>query len=319
MKIELENAVKLLSGFDNVLILVHHFPDGDTLGCGYALCKALQSLGKNARVECSDTISDRYDYITRSVKSQDFEPEHIVAVDVADNKLLGRLQEKYGDKVELCIDHHASNTMYAANTYLDSTAAAACEIIYDIILALGAKIDKDIANALYTGIATDTGCFKFTNTTARTHTIAAELMKAGADYGEINRIMFDTKSKSRLAIERMVLENITFSHSDKIALVTISQQMIRESNIEDGELEGITSLPRTIEGVIIGITLRERRDGKYKVSVRTHEPISASELCSKFGGGGHDRAAGCEIADTLCNARDMMLSAAEQMLSDCGL
>ncbi|MGN0115165.1 MAG: bifunctional oligoribonuclease/PAP phosphatase NrnA [Acutalibacteraceae bacterium] len=319
MIIELENAVKLLSEFDNVLILVHHFPDGDTLGCGYALCKALQSLGKKARVECSDKIPDRYDYITKAVLCQDFEPEHIVAVDVADNKLLGTLNEKYGDKVELCIDHHASNTMYAANTYVDSAAAAACEIIYQVVLALGVSFDKDIANALYTGIATDTGCFKFTNTTVRTHTIAAELMKLGADYGEINRIMFDTKSKSRLAIERMVLENIMFSHSDKIALVTISQQMISESGAEEGELEGITSLPRTVEGVIIGITLRERKDGKYKVSVRTHAPISACELCLQFGGGGHDRAGGCEIADTLCNARDMMLSAAEQMLSDCGL
>ena len=319
MKIELDNAVKLLCGFDNVLILIHHFPDGDTLGCGYALCRALQSLGKKARVECCDEISHRYDFITSAVNMQDFEQEHIVAVDVADNKLLGSLNEKYGDKVELCIDHHASNTMYAAQTYVDANAAAACEIIYEIILALGAKIDKDIANALYTGIATDTGCFKFTNTTAKTHIVAAKLIDAGADYGEINRIMFDTKSKSRIAVERMVLENIMFSHGDKIALVTLSQDMIRESKAEDGELEGITSLPRTIEGVIIGITLRERRDGKYKISLRTHAPISASELCAKFGGGGHDRAAGCEIADTLENTRDMMINAAEQMLNDCGL
>lgn len=317
MRIELDNAIKLLCGLDNVLILIHHFPDGDTLGCGYALCRALQTLGKKAWVECCDKISDRYDYITSKVEKQEFDYEHIVTVDVADNKLLGTLNEKYGDKVELCIDHHESNTMYAAQTYVDSSAAAACEIIYDIILALGVEIDKDIANALYTGIATDTGCFKFTNTTPRTHIISAELIKAGADYGEINRIMFDTKSKSRLAVERMVLENIVFSHSDKIALVTISQDMLRESKADDGELEGITSLPRTIEGVIVGITLRERKDGKYKVSVRTHAPISASALCAKFGGGGHDRAAGCEIADTLENARDMMISAAEKMLNDC--
>lgn len=319
MNIELDNAVNMLCSYDNVLILIHHFPDGDTLGCGYALCRALQSLGKKARVECCDKISDRYDYITSTVENHEFCFEHIVAVDVADNKLLGSLNEKYGDKVELCIDHHGSNTMYAANTYVDSTAAAACEIIYDIIIKLGVKIDKDIANALYTGIATDTGCFKFTNTTERTHIIAAKLMKAGADYGEINRIMFDTKSKSRLAVERMVLENIVFSHSDKIALVTISQDMLRKSGAEDSELEGITSLPRTIEGVIVGITLRERKDGKYKISVRTHAPISASALCANFGGGGHDRAAGCEIADTLENARNMLLCAAENMLSDCGI
>lgn len=319
MKIELQKVTELIRSFDNVLILVHHFPDGDTLGCGYALCMALQKLGKNARVECCDKIPDHYDYIISSVEKQDFEYEHIVAVDVADVKLLGSLDGKYGDKVELCIDHHASNTVFAENTYVDSSAAAACEIIYEIILALGVEIDAEIAAALYTGVATDTGCFKFSNTTPRTHIIAAELMKTGINYGEINRIMFDTKSKSRFSVERMALENMIFTHNDKIALMTISQEMIRESKADDGDLDGITSLPRTIEGVIVGITLRERKDGKYKISVRSHAPVSASKLCAKFGGGGHDRAAGCEIANTLENARKMMIDAAENMLSECGL
>ena len=316
MKIELETAVDRLKSFDDVLILLHHFPDGDTIGCGFALCRALQSIGKRARVECCDEISSKCGYITSTIENQQFEPKHIVAVDVADTKLLGSLCDVYGERVELCIDHHASNLDYAKETYVDANSAAACEIIYEIILKLGVEIDEKIAAALYTGIATDTGCFKFTNTTARTHIIAAELINKGINYGEINRIMFDTKSKSRVMVEQMALNSMEFSHFDRIATVVISQDMLKKSNAEDFELEGITSLPRQIEGVIVGITLRERKDGKYKISVRSHEPVSASKLCSYFGGGGHERAAGCEIDDTLENAKKMLVERATSMLID---
>lgn len=316
MKIELETAVERLKSFDDVLILLHHFPDGDTIGCGFALCMALQSIGKRAKVECCDEISSKYGYITSIIENQQFEPKHIVAVDVADAKLLGSLCDVYGERVELCIDHHASNLDYAKETYVDANSAAACEIIYEIILKLGVEIDEKIAAALYTGIATDTGCFKFTNTTARTHIIAAELINKGINYGEINRIMFDTKSKSRVMVEQMALNSMEFTHFDRIATVVISQDMLKKSNAEDFELEGITSLPRQIEGVIVGITLRERKDGKYKISVRSHEPVSASKLCSYFGGGGHERAAGCEIDDTLENAKKMLIERAASMLID---
>lgn len=316
MKIELETAVDQLKSFDDVLILLHHFPDGDTIGCGFALCRTLQSIGKRARVECCDEISSKYGYITSIIENQQFEPKHIVSVDVADAKLLGSLCDVYGERVELCIDHHASNLDYAKETYVDANSAAACEIIYEIILKLGVEIDEKIAAALYTGIATDTGCFKFTNTTAKTHIIAAELIKKGINYGEINRIMFDTKSKSRVMVEQMALNSMEFAHFDRIATIVISQDMLKKSNAEDFELEGITSLPRQIEGVIVGITLRERKDGKYKISVRSHEPVSASKLCSYFGGGGHERAAGCEIDDTLENAKKMLVERATSMLID---
>lgn len=314
MNITLEQAAQLIKSHDNFRILLHRFPDGDTIGCGYSLCAALQSLGKKAVVMCSDKVSGRFGFITGIVQEQQFEPQYTVSVDVADSKLLGELNELYGDKVDLCIDHHPSNSGFAKNTFVDADASAACEIVYKLIGLIGAQVTADIAAALYTGIATDTGCFKFSNTTANTHIIAAELIKKGIDYAEINRVMFDTKSKSRVLVERRALDSVEFHCDDKIAIMTVSRSMIDEAGADDSELDGITSLPRQIEGVIIGITLREMRNGKFKVSVRTHAPISASELCSNFGGGGHERAAGCQIDDTYENAKQQLLKAAEDML-----
>lgn len=319
MKIDLSTCVETLKKIDNVLILMHHFPDGDTLGCGFGLCRALQKMGKNAKTLCADLISDRYDYIVQSVEQQDFMPDYIIAVDVADEKLLGSIKDEFSGKIDLCIDHHATNTCYAKKTFVDSSSAAACEIIYEIINQLGVEIDEQLASTLYTGIATDTGCFKFNNTSAVTHLIAASLIEKGADYGNINRLMFDTKTKSRVLVEQNVLNNIEFSHCDKIATVVLSQDMIVSSGAEDSELEGITSLPRTIEGVIVGITLREKKDGSYKISVRSHAPISASELCSAFGGGGHDAAAGCELKLPLDDAKKMLVEKADEMLTNCGI
>lgn len=315
MDITLEKAAQLILAHDNFRILLHRFPDGDTIGCGYSLCAALQSLGKKAVVMCCDKVSDRFGFIKKIVKEQDFEPQYTVAVDVADNKLLGSLDKIYGDKVDLCIDHHPSNNAFAKNTFVDANAAAASEIVYKLIGLLGCEITVDIAAALYTGIATDTGCFKFSNTTANTHFITAKLFEKGIDYAEINRVMFETKSKSRVLVERRALDSIEFYNDDKIAIMTVSRSMVDEAKADDSELDGITSLPRQIAGVTVGITLREMRNGNYKISVRTHAPISASEICQKFGGGGHERAAGCEIADTHDNAKQMILSAASEMLS----
>lgn len=319
MTIDLKTAISRLKENDDILILIHQFPDGDTIGCGYSLCMALKSMGKRARIECSDEVGKRYGYITDAVEFDEFDPKFIVAVDVADKKLLGKIADKYKE-VDLCIDHHGSNTLFAKETYVDSSAAAACEILYEIEKELCGDIDKNCAQALYTGISTDTGCFKFSNTTAKTHIIAAELMKKGINYAEINRVMFDTKSKSRIMVERDAMNTIKFLCDDKVAIMTLTKEMREKYNAEDAELEGITGLPRTIEGVILGITIRERNDTSIcKISARTHPPVSASDFCARFGGGGHERAAGCEIRADKDKAFEMLSAAAEEVMKKAGL
>ncbi len=319
MFIDLKTAIKRLNEKDNIVILLHQFPDGDTIGCGYSLYFALKKLGKTVRVECCDKIGDRYSYITKNATFIDFEPEFVVAVDVADIKLLGSKSDEY-KQIDLCIDHHGSNCGYATETYVDSSAAAACEIIYEVVKALNDNIDENCANALYTGISTDTGCFKFTNTTAKTHRIAADLMDKGADFGEINRIMFETNSKARIEVETSALNSLKYACDGKVAIMTISKEMRKTSGAKDSELEGITSLPRTIEGVVLGLTIRERDNVNIcKVSARSHAPIDASEFCAHFGGGGHARAGGCEIELPVEKTFEKLVEIAEKMLKEAGL
>ncbi len=319
MKIDLTTAIEQLKNANDIVILLHQFPDGDTVGSGYALYDALKSLGKRARVECAHAISKSMSYITDGVEFPEFTPKTVVAVDVADAKLLGDKQSEY-PQVDLCIDHHESNTYFAKHTYVDSSAAAACEIIAKIVKALCGELSCTQATALYTGIATDTGCFKFSNTTPATFRMAADLVECGVDTETINRIMFDTKTKARIQVEKEAMETIKYFADGKIAIMTVTKQMRKSSSVGDGELEGLTALPRQIEGVLMGITIRERDNTDLcKVSVRTHPPISASEFCSIFGGGGHPRAAGCELLMRKEEALDYLSRAAIKAVEQAGL
>ena len=204
-RITLSSVCEALAAGDDFIILTHVSPDGDTLGSAYALALGLKSVGKKAYIVCSDDVPARYDYFVKKAALEPIEYKTIVAVDVADAKLLGDLYEPCRDRVDICIDHHISNTSYAKWLYLDAEASATAECIYDILNEMGIEITPLIAECLYTGIATDTGCFKYSNVTVKTHLIAAERYKKGINAAEINRLMFDTKSKARIELEKMVL------------------------------------------------------------------------------------------------------------------
>lgn len=305
-------AASFLERSDKFVILTHASPDGDTLGSAYALADALCALNKRVFVVCPDKIPEKFGYLIKEYEA--FEPETVVAVDIADEKLLGSLYDRYSGRAALCIDHHSSNTKYAEMLYLEADAAAACECIYNVINELGTKITPYMASCLYTGIATDTGCFKFSNTTPRSHRYAAELIEKGADYGEINRVMFEVKSRGRIAMERKVLENIEFYYGGRCAVITVTRNMIKETGCPLGDLDGVTAMSRQIEGVQIGVTIKEKPDGKYKVSLRTFEPYNAADICAIFGGGGHIRAAGCEFSCDIESAKRQLLSAIGEVL-----
>lgn len=305
-------AASFLERSDKFVILTHASPDGDTLGSAYALADALCALNKRVFVVCPDKIPEKFGYLIKEYEA--FEPETVVAVDIADEKLLGSLYDRYSGRAALCIDHHSSNTKYAEMLYLEADAAAACECIYNVINELGTKITPYMASCLYTGIATDTGCFKFSNTTPRSHRYAAELIEKGADYGEINRVMFEVKSRGRIAMERKVLENIEFYYGGRCAVITVTRNMIKETGCPLGDLDGVTAMSRQIEGVQIGVTIKEKPDGKYKVSLRTFEPYNAADICAVFGGGGHIRAAGCEFSCDIESAKRQLLSAIGEVL-----
>lgn len=307
--VDRQTAVLRLRGADDILILCHKNPDGDTIGSAGALYLALKTLGKNAAVLCSDPIPRLYDYMELRLFDGSFQPAFVVAVDVASIQLFGDHNDvpHYAEHANLCIDHHASNSGYAYETLLDPGAAATCELLLDVIAEMGVSITPQIANCLYTGVATDTGCFRFTNTTARTHMAAARIMEAGADAETLNERLFESRSHARLTAERMALESLEYFFDDRCALICLTWDQIEASGVAGAELEDLTSLPRSIEGVEVGLTLRQQKDGSFKISVRTSGEIDACAIARRLGGGGHSRAAGCEISGNLDNAKHAIL------------
>ena len=313
MKISIEKCVQSLKEHDNILILTHAHPDGDTLGAGFALCRALLKLGKKARVICADEIPSKFDSVFESFEMPEFEEDYVVAVDVGTPNLLGDLCDKYGSSVDLCIDHHKSNTEYAKELLLDD-AAAACETIFEIIKMLGVEIDKAIADCLFTGITTDTGCFRYASTTARTFAIAAELVSLGADNGTINRVMFETKTKQYAAIERLALEGMQFFCDDRVCIITITQEMYNKTGAQEQDTEAIAPLTRQIEGVEVGLTIKEKPNGECKCSIRTFESVDASVLAASFGGGGHKQASACRFECSVEEAKARLVAKCEELL-----
>lgn len=195
-----QDILKIFEENDNFLILTHKSPDGDTLGSGFALCAFLRDMGKKANVVNSDSFPERYDLIYESYYPQEFDVKYVIAVDIADTNLLGSNLSKYAEEgaIDLCIDHHISNKYFAKQSYVEADASAAALIMYKIFKASGRNISRQIARCLYTGIATDTGCFKYENTTPQAHIACAELMSYGIDFAYINRKMFDVKARADL-------------------------------------------------------------------------------------------------------------------------
>ncbi len=320
MKIDVEQTAAFLREHDNFLILMHASPDGDTLGCGTALCGALQRMGKHAKAVCPEKYPARFDYLFEAVKPEDFEPETIVCVDVADTKLLGDMKE-IGEKAALCIDHHVSNTDYAERTLLEPDYAAACEIVYEVINALGVPFDGQLANSIYTGAATDTGCFKFSNTTPQTHIIAAEMIKFGADFANINYVMFDLKTSGRIKLEQEALKGIKYFAEKHVALITVPLALVESiPDIDNDDIGALANIPRQIAGVDIGISVKEKKPGVFKASLRSSERVDVSLIAQKFGGGGHKRAAGCSFSGfTLEHIQQIIAKACEDACRSAGI
>ncbi|MBQ7013366.1 MAG: bifunctional oligoribonuclease/PAP phosphatase NrnA [Oscillospiraceae bacterium] len=317
-KIDLQQTAAFLYSCEDAYILIHQSPDGDCVGSGYSLQAVLRQMGKRAKVLCADPIPARYDFLMPEEPEEDFEPQCIISVDVADPKLLGRYREMYGDRVDLCIDHHVSNLLYAKQTLLNADAAAACEILYQLYRFMemadseyNVNFTEQIARCLYTGMATDTGCFKFDNTTPETHLYTAQLMRQFPEirYGRINRNMFDVKAPSRLKAEMLMIQAMEYYLDGKCAMICVTQELREKTGMSEDDTEGLTGLPTQPEGVEVGITLREREPGVYKVSLRSANDVNVSAICQTLGGGGHVKAAGCLLKGDLDAVKQTLVEA----------
>ncbi len=304
-------AAALLRGHNHILILTHRRPDGDTVGCGAALCVALRQLGKTAWMLYNPDITDTNGVYAQGLWApEDFVPEFVVAVDIAARSLFFPGSEQYIDRVDLAVDHHPSQEFFAAQTCLEADKAACGEIVYEICQELG-EITPQVALPLYAAISTDTGCFVYANTTANTHRVAAALIDTGIDYFSVNKRHFRTKSRKRLALEADLLSHMEFFHEGKGVFMSVPLSLMEQIGATENDAEDLSTLANLVEGVDCGAVLRELKPDVWKLSLRTGADgrVNATEACRLLGGGGHAMAAGATVEGTLPEVKEKILAA----------
>lgn len=307
----IKEAAALLRGHNHILILTHRRPDGDTVGCGAALCVALRQLGKTAWMLYNPDITDTNGVYAQGLWApEDFVPEFVVAVDIAARSLFFPGSEQYIDRVDLTVDHHPSQEFFAAQTCLEADKAACGEIVYEICQELG-EITPQVALPLYAAISTDTGCFVYANTTANTHRVAAALMDTGIDYFSVNKRHFRTKSRKRLALEADLLSHMEFFHEGKGVFMSVPLSLMEKIGATENDAEDLSTLANLVEGVDCGAVLRELKPDVWKLSLRTgaNGRVNATEACRLLGGGGHAMAAGATVEGTLPEVKEKILAA----------
>ena len=303
-----QEAAAWLQQRDNYLILTHRRPDGDAVGCAISLCLGLRSLGKTAQIWANPQFTPRYAHRLAGLTTYQVpEGACIISVDMATETLLPLNGAQFAGKILLSLDHHPSNTGYAGESLVLSECAGCGELIWDLLEELDVEITPAMAEAVYIAISTDTGCFRFANTTAHTFHTAAKTVERGADIAPINRELFEIKTKGRLRLEARLMTNMEFYADGKVAICCLPQKWVEELEVSEDDLDSISGFARTIDGVSVGVMIRDSEPGRAKMSVRTAAGYNASAYCGKLGGGGHAAAAGCSIPGTLEDGKAAIL------------
>jgi len=286
-----------------IVIVSHEFPDGDSIGSSIALARALSQMGKSVIIVINGDVPSKYRFLAGAddIKKPDdiivTQESTVIFLDCADEKRAGSQIDAYRKECRLSIniDHHIGNTDFANINYLDVSAAATGEIVYELIKLLDVAIDKDIANALYITIVTDTGGFKFDNTTDKTFNIASYLMTRGLELSAIRLNLWENKSPSSIGLLVDVLSTLKFACDNKVAYIAVTSEIMEKWQTGFGELENFISYPKSIEGIEIAMLFKEIGVNETRVSFRAKTDIDVRAIASYFGGGGHKNAAGCTL------------------------
>ena len=311
-------VVRLVKSHQSFLITTHVNPDGDGLGAESALFLALRKLGKKVQVVNHDPMPKRFEYLafTPFYRTSDRIPEHEVCF-VLDAGDFSRIRENVRREefaTLVNIDHHYSNNRYGDYNLVLPEAAATGEIVYELIRALKVKVDKGIAEGVYTSIVTDTGRFRYSNTTPRIFRLAADLEEAGADISRVSEHIFGDVSKEAMELTRLALASIQTSNKGDIGSMTLNQGDFLKSGASDDDTENLINLVRNLDTVKIAIFLKERPDGQIKLSLRSKNGINVANVAKLFGGGGHAYASGAVLAGPMEKALKTVLSACQSAL-----
>lgn len=313
LDILVEEAIQLINEYDNIFIGSHVQPDGDNIGSILALGMAIKKLKGDVNILKVDAIPSDYQFLPNieMIKEHDINQpvDLFISLDSSDMDRLG-VGKEFALKAKkiINIDHHVTNDDFGHLNIVSPTSGATGEIIYQFVKKMGVDIDKDIATSLYTAISTDTGSFRYSNTTYKTHLIAAELLKMGIDINNININLYQSKSIKRTNLFINSLDSFETFLDGKVGIVTVTQEMLKanEASIED--TEGIISFIRDIDSIEVACLLKEFNKKEVKISLRSKKEIDVSKISNQFNGGGHIRAAGCTIYDKIDVAKKMILN-----------
>jgi len=300
-----------------ILVSTHLQPDGDAIGSLLALGLALKSCGRQVDMYCDGGVPRRFRFLAGADEVVSVPPKKafdcIVALDCADRQRLPVPDQVLRDAMLVNIDHHPTNNLFGRLNYVDAAAAATGEIVFDLLRELGAHHDCAVAEALYVAISTDTGSFKYDNTTEKTHRIAGRLLACGVRPGHISSLVFDVKPLRAVLVLQQALSSLAFSADGKIAWLTLTEKDLQEAGADNADLEGLINYAKNIEGVEVGLLFRENDDGTIKVGFRSFQTDVAG-IAALFGGGGHTRAAGCTIRGSLDEAISRVTAAVAEVV-----
>lgn len=311
---------KILKEKDNFAILTHISPDGDAVGCSLGLYNALKGNGKNVCVIIDDKFPERFEFLPGSKSVLEYKNDIknydvVLALDCGDLDRTGNSKKLFEcAKISINIDHHVTNTKFASLNIVEPNASSTGEIIYKLLKAEGYTISKNIAECIYTSILTDTGSFKYSNTTSKTMSVVGELIDYGIDFTAISDLVFASRTLEQVKLMSKVSSTIELYFDGKVSLLTLSNEMLKECGAKEEDSGEMVSIARDIKGVEVGIFIKEKSKDVYKISMRSKKYFDVKDIALAFGGGGHVRAAGCTIEGTLNEVKNKVLNKIHECL-----
>jgi len=299
------------------LVISHFRPDGDAIGCSLAMGLFLQKLGKDVTVWNEDGLPERFDFLPGSslVTPSPEAPvafEVVVVLDTAVRERVGArtLGAIAPGALWLNLDHHVSNDRKGDLVYVDTSAPAAGQILFELFEQSGLPLGRDIAEALYVAISTDTGSFQYPSTTARTYEIAAALVREGVSVGSVNQSLYERCPRRRLELQRALYDVLRFDFGDRVASFALTQAMAAKIGAIPDDTEGLIESIRKVEGVLVAVFFEELSADMIRISMRSKDVrMDVCKICGEFGGGGHILASGARISGTLSEVQERVLSA----------
>ncbi len=316
--------IEILKKESKFYLISHMLPDGDSIGSLLAMGEGLQKMGKDVRLFAPGYIPGKYRFLegTESIVHEVLvnDPDiTMIVLDSSDPDRLGIFKDAVlKSKVIINLDHHVTNQRFGSLNYVDSNAAATGEIVYGILQELQVELNRSIAESLYVAISTDTGSFKYENTTPHTHRVVASLLEAGLNPGALSQRIFDERPLSFYMLMKVAISGLEMYEGRRIAVMTLSRDLRESSGASTDDLEGIVNYTRNIEGVELGILFYVESEQEVKVGFRS-KTLDVSELAGNLNGGGHIRAAGCRLQGDFQTVKERVLRESRKMLNEPGV